>query len=58
MTFDSRQLDDLTGALWEDAGMTDGGQMRLDDLKGQLARHPGLADELADRYLLLTSRKK
>ncbi len=50
MGFDAAELDDLTGALWEDAGMTSGGggSMALEDLRAQLERHPGLADELAD----------
>ena len=48
MVFDGQELDDLTHALWEDAGMEDGGKMTLEDLKGQLERHPGLANGLAD----------
>ncbi len=51
MVFDAGELDDLTRALWEDAGMAaDGsGEMTLENLKEQLVRHPGLADGLADR---------
>jgi Ca2+-binding EF-hand superfamily protein len=51
MTFDDTDLDDLTRALWEDAGMneTDNKRMTFSDLSGQFDRHPALAFELADR---------
>ena len=51
MKFDGQELEDLTHALWEDAMGEDsqGKRMTISDFKGQLKRHPGFADGLAER---------
>ena len=51
MKFDAQELEDLTHALWEDAMGEDsqGKRMTISDFKGQLERHPGFADGLAER---------
>ncbi len=52
LRFDDQDLEDLTDALWEDAGMNKPGntkRLTYSDLQGQFNKHPSLAIELADR---------
>ncbi|XP_038218084.1 NADPH oxidase 5 [Zerene cesonia] len=55
MQFSPRQLLELTAALFDDAGGGARGAITCDDLRAQLARHPGLIDNLSisiDRWLV------
>ena len=49
MNFDSKELRDLTRAMWEDACVGDRTTMGFDDFKNQLMKHQGLAEGLARR---------
>ena len=50
MKFDSKDLEDLTWALWEDAGMRDSSsQMGFYEWKALLERNPEFIQGLAER---------
>ena len=57
MTFTDEQLDQLTGALFDDAISSTGASedvegIRYEHLKAQLIKHPGLLENLSKRFAI------
>ncbi len=62
MKFSEEQLNELTGALYEDASADNGTDHQdmgigFDELKAQMAKQPGLLDNLSIRYKYMHVQK-
>ena len=49
MNFDTKELQNLTDAIWEDSGVRKNSTMSFQDFKQQIEKHEGLAEGLAKR---------